>query len=96
MFGGEILKKGRPTIDKLEGFITKDSFSFGGGMIVGGGATWGNVAVGDDGVTWDDFAVEAGFSTPGGAGMWTYAKKMEDIYNGAVNLFDNVKYAIGL
>lgn len=95
LFGGEILKNGRPTPDELEGFITEDSFSMGGGIILGGGGTWGHVAVGDDGITSDDFAVEAGLTSPGGLGSWTYGATMEDISNTVINVLDKVKNFFG-
>ena len=67
-FGGWILE--RPLEHDIEGFITSHSIFGGGGYWGGGGGNWGHPFDGE--LNWNDFSGEAGFSSPGGAGGWTY------------------------
>ena len=70
VFGGWILQKEQPLEVDIEDFVTSHSVFAGGGYWGGGGGTWGHPFDGE--LNWNDFAGEVGFSTPGGAGGWTY------------------------
>jgi hypothetical protein len=80
LFDGWIFQEEPPSEEDIEGFITSNSIFIGGGYWVGGGATWGRPFDGE--LNWNDFAGEAGFSTPGGAGGWTYGVVLYDNPNG--------------
>lgn len=85
VFAGDLLQLERPTPEQLESFITQDSISLGGGNgIVGGGGTWGNF-INNDELGWNDFAVEAGWSSPGVLGAWTYGITLENLINSITN-----------
>jgi hypothetical protein len=80
LFDGWIFQEEPPSQEDIEGFITSNSIFVSGGYWVGGGATWGRPFDGE--LNWNDIAVDAGFSTPGGAGGWTYGVFLYDNPNG--------------